>query len=223
MQAPRAARQLAVGASCNRANRSISLIDLLKPGPEANNRGFQVTDQTRLLAGLDALDHRLQEAHGRLELLKSFSLRGRDADREIPDAFGQLVPQDRKGGLAMRHDQNPPARGHVVADDVGDRVRLARAGRSLDDNAIGAFQTPDDLDLIIVEGLGEEEVRCLSLRRRLGCPADGLADAIAQRSPDVVRLRGGGPHHEGLSRARQTSPPRLPSRPTSSGSQDRRG
>ena len=55
-----------------------------------------------------------------------------------------------------------------MTNDVGNGVRLTRARRTLDDDAIGNIQQLDDADLFVVEGLREVEVaRLLAARGAL--------------------------------------------------------
>ena len=77
-----------------------------------------------------------------------------------------------KRRVLHRSHEHPLALGQVVADDVGDGVRLARARRPLHDDAIGDIQELHDAELLVVERLGKVEVaRLLAARAR---PANGM-------------------------------------------------
>jgi hypothetical protein len=67
-----------------------------------------------------------------------------------------------------------------MADNVGDRVRLTRAWRALDDDAVRSLQSADYLDLLVVEGLWKEQVRFgRGVNVRLGGTLIRLADPRA--------------------------------------------
>jgi len=66
--------------------------------------------------------------------------------------------KDREWGLVLGADQNFPAGCEVVADDVRDGVRLARARWTLDNDPVGLVKPVDDADLLFVERFGKEQV-----------------------------------------------------------------
>ncbi len=178
-------------------------IDRREALPHAQDRRLDILDDARLLARPDRLDDRLQEPNGGLELLEAFALGRRDADGEIAHAVRQLPPQHRQRRLPVRDDQNAAAGRQVVTDDVGDGVRLAGAGWSLDDDPVRLLEPADDLDLLVVVGLWKEEIRRrFGFDNGFGGAVVRLAEAGAERAPRSVGtlLRA---HDERLGRTRK--------------------
>ena len=60
------------------------------------------------------------------------------------------------------HQDAATGREHM-ADDIGDRVRLAGSWRSLNHEPLGLLEAPNDLDLVVVEGLWEEQVALIRI------------------------------------------------------------
>src|SRR5205823_4621311 len=94
------------------------------------------------------------------KLLEALAFGSKETDREIANTFGNLIAKNAERTLALRSDENAAPGSQIMADDVCDRVRLAGSGRSLHDDSldIGALQSPDDRDLLLVERLGEKEL-----------------------------------------------------------------
>ena len=67
----------------------------------------------------------------------------------------------------MRHHQDSLAGRKHMADDVRDRVGLARSWWPLDDHAVRIFQAPDNRDLVLVKGLRKEQVTVILIEFRL--------------------------------------------------------
>src|SRR5689334_5701620 len=95
----------------------------------------------------------------------------------------------------MRSDENAATSRHVVADDVRDRMRLAGPRRPLHHDPISSFEAPDDLNLLIVEGLREEKAAHFGRGCRFSLTSR-FAEPMAQALPDVLRWRLGRAHHQ---------------------------
>src|SRR5271165_3400165 len=147
---PKGRRQLAMSKILNFA------IGGGEPLAKAHDQGFDVADQSVLLGGAKGLDDGLQDPDCGLELLEAFALRGRDADCERTDAFREVIAQDGQGRLAVRDDEHALPCRHCVANDVRDRMRLPGARWTLNYDAVGALEAAHDLDLLVVERLGEK-------------------------------------------------------------------
>ena len=141
----------------------------------------------------DRVDDAEHEVDGFFDLLETLALRCCYADREVAHAFRQLIANDAQCRLAVGDHQNPPTGRKHVAYDIRDRVRLARAGRPLNDEAIGLFKATNDFDLIVVERLGKEKIALvrvdwLVMLKRVGICA--RVDRVAERLVGIVNAVG---------------------------------
>src|SRR5689334_1059114 len=94
----------------------------------------------------------------------------------------------------MRNDKDtPPCRQHV-ANDVRDGMGFSGSWRSLNHEPIGLLQPANDLNLLVVERLGKEQVAVIRVNRPLVRTQWNLASraqAVSQRLERVVNTVGG--------------------------------
>ena len=135
---------------------------------------FEPGDLPREHFAVEALDLGGDPLDGALELLQAFLLGGEHRQRERADVGGQVVDERGERRVAHGGHQHAAAVGQPVADDVGNGVGLAGAGRPLHHHAVGDFEQLGDARLLVVEGLGEEqvEVAVFGARRAVAQPAE---------------------------------------------------
>ena len=103
--------------------------------------------------------------NGEFKLLHAIRFAAQQTDRQRTYGFREFFLQHRQGRVFHRRHQHPLAIGQVMADDVGDGVGLASAGRALHHYPVMHFQQLDDLHLLVVVRLGEVQLVNLSRRR----------------------------------------------------------
>ena len=144
-------------------------VDAGKFAVEGINGFLKMADGSRGTAAVETLNLGGNLMDGVLELLHAVLFAGQQRNGKRTDFIRQLLLQHRQGRVLHRGHKHPLALGQIVADDVGDGVRLAGARRTLHNDAIGNIQQLDDADLLVVEGLWEVEVaRLLVARAALG-------------------------------------------------------
>lgn len=126
-----------------------------KLGVESINGFRKIADGPRRAAAVEALHLRGNLLDGVLELLHTLLFARQQRDGERTDFLGKLFLQHRQCRILHGGHEHTLAFRQVVTDDVGDGVCLARARRTLHDDAIGVIQQLDDVDLLVVEALGK--------------------------------------------------------------------
>src|SRR5471030_963442 len=89
----------------------------------------------------------------------------------------------------MGNHEDAATRREHVADDVSDRVSLARSWRPLDNDTVGLLQAADNLDLILVKGFREKEISVIRINRvhlPFATGKIGRANFIPKRLIDVA-------------------------------------
>ena len=125
------------GAPCRAATLVELGVDGGEPPADLDDLGLAAADGGEPDLGPAFLDDGLDLADGALDLPQALALVRQDRDRQRAHLLGQLVAQHAQGGLAARHDEHALPERHGVADEVGDRMRLAGAGRALHDEPLG--------------------------------------------------------------------------------------
>ena len=139
--------------------------------------------------GIELRDSRLNRVDRILELPQAFAVAGEHRHGQRLHLFGNLALQHRERRFALGGDEHAPAGGEVVADDVGDRVRLAGAGRPLHRDPLGLFELLDDGDLLLIVGQREEQLPNLAAAAIRGAAGQSPeADVLERRR--LVRRQG---------------------------------
>ncbi len=170
----------------------LGMRDLVDAGVDGGGFGVRAVERDAARGNRLGLELRVQMRQRvddrfdrRLELAHAFLVTREQGDGQRPDRFGNLLLQDLQRRLALGRDQDAFARGQIVTDDVGDRVRLAGAGRTLHRDAGRTFQLLDDGFLLAV--VRQREVQ---LARLAGI--DGAAGQAAKRNRLVFEHRAAG-------------------------------
>ena len=97
-----------------------------------------------------------KDADRLLKLARALAVIVNDRYRKVGNSCRKLFAQrcERLGRLGSEQHAQPGRQ--IVADDIGDRVRLAGSGGTLHDHAVGAFEPSDDLELLVVVREGKE-------------------------------------------------------------------
>ncbi|MGF7147527.1 hypothetical protein FHS96_001136 [Sphingomonas zeicaulis] len=153
--------------ACDR--RAADIVHLLvDPGQcavEIVNLGVERLDLAGQFAALDALQAIRDNFHGFLKLLQAIAVAVEQADCQWSDGRRQLIPQDLKSRRLLGRDQNALSQCQIMADDIGNGVRLAGAGRPLNNHARPHREPLDDLDLLTIERLGKEQILAAAVGR----------------------------------------------------------
>ena len=99
-----------------------------------------------------------KNADGFLQLFKTLSVVRQETNRKLSNRRRNMVPQDSERRFTLGGNQHTTTGSQIVANDIGDGMRLAGPRRSLHHHAIGARQLSDDGHLLIVEWLREEKI-----------------------------------------------------------------
>ncbi len=143
--------------------------DLVRPGlalgnqPQTRQRGRELAlgllhapgeplDPARLSLLVQGRGAVGQLPRGELELDQLVGRPAQNRQTERLDLLRQTVPQDPQRLLLLRDDQDPLAVRHQMADQVADGVRLAGAGRALNDDIAVLRQPAGDRLLRLVGG-----------------------------------------------------------------------
>ena len=116
-----------------------------------------------------------------LELHRALLVGVEQADAQRLQRLGDLVAHDAQRLGRVAGDEDRLALGEEVADQVGDRVALAGAGRALHEDRAGLVEAVDHALLLAVGVAGQEEVVAAGLG---GAPA-----AAAGLDPDDAQQR----------------------------------
>ncbi len=98
--------------------------------------------------------------HGSLELGERGRVGAEEDDAQRAELLRDLVLQHPQRTGRLARDQHPLPRGQQMTDEVGDRLTLASARRSLHQKTLSLCEALGDLELLVVGG--EREVRLLS-------------------------------------------------------------
>jgi hypothetical protein len=146
-------------------NRVEFLVDGCNAFAQPIDLRLQAADSAAPFLWRRPLDDCLDFPDRALELPQALALVRQDRNGEWLYLLGQLIFQNGESGFAARHDKHAFARGHGMADQVGDRMCFAGARRSLNDKSVRLFEAPDQLDLIVVVGFREEYIEGRFVRR----------------------------------------------------------
>ena len=107
----------------------------------------------------------------------------KDAHGQIADLLGELLFQHSERAVGVTRDEHPPTGREAVADEVGDRVGLARSWWTLDHHPASPREFLEDLVLLRIGGQRKERTLGWIEPRRARFSVRGLD---AERSRGVL-------------------------------------